>query len=429
MQQEKPVIHFAPKQIEFIANGFRKYNLAHGSVRSGKTVCTLFRFIQEVMVCPGSSIFIIGYSLSTIYQNVIALLFDVEELNFYKPYCTWSPGSHTLLFLDKKIKCLGAGDEGALGTVQGLTIDLCYCDEMTLYPESVIDMIDSRLSREHSKLYASMNPKQPDHKVKKWIDRAEAGDPDYYSLHFTLHDNIFLPDGYVENLRKNSSGMFYKRNFLGIWCMAEGAIYDFFDKTLHVRDRPPCAAEYYIAGLDYGTAGTTACVLIGVNTGRATQTGKRMWVEREFYWAVANTSRQKTDAEFVVDIKNFLEPYGVKALYIDPSAASLRLALQRAKLPCIDADNEVLDGIRKTASFIQQGTLSICSACTNLIKEMEAYVWDPQKAKKGEDAPLKVFDHALDALRYVIQTHNVPSYVAPKMATNDFRNYGQIRMG
>ena len=399
---------FSPKQLEFIYHANAKYNLAHGSVRSGKTVCTLFKFLQEVYACEGETIAIFGYSLASIYQNVISLIFNDPSLNYFSSFCHWS-SKGTLKFGLKTIICIGAGDEGAMGKIQGMTLDLCLCDEMTLYPEVVIDMIQTRLSKPWSKLYAAMNPKHPSHKCKQWIDKCDK-DPQYYSLHFSISDNPYLEQGYIDDLRTSLSGLFYKRNYLGIWCLAEGAIYDFFDVKLHVVNRPPKAAEYWIAAIDYGTRNPFCCLIIGVNTGRFDQTGRKLWVEKEYYWNPAVTYRQKTNSEFADDVQNFIEPYALKGIYVDPSAASFKLELQRRGIHCIDANNDVAYGIQQVSSEMHKGSLVICSECTNLIQEMEAYVWDSKKAEKGEDEPLKasgVFDHACDALRYAIASHRV----------------------
>lgn len=398
---------FSDKQVEFILNSNARYNIAHGAVRSGKTVCTLFRFLQEVAASEGSSIYIMGYSLSTIYRNVVSLIFDSEEFACFKPFCSWAKGSHTLLFGTREIKCIGCGDEGALGLIQGLTIDLVLCDEMTLYPLNVIDMLKTRLSRDRSRLFASMNPSYPQHKIKQWIDWAANGDKNYYALHFSIEDNPFLSQEYIFDLQKSLSGLFYKRNYLGIWCLAEGAIFDFFDRDLHVTSRPPKAADYWIAGLDYGATNPLACVLIGISRGQHDQTGVRMWAEKEYFWNPAVTHRQKTNYEFSEDIFQFLSPYDVKAIYVDPSAASFRLDLQKKGLHCVPANNEVLDGIGVMTSLVQKGVLSICSPCKNLIREIEGYVWDPKKAKIGEDEPYKVDDHLVDALRYAVFSHKV----------------------
>ena len=40
-----------------------------------------------------------------------------------------------------------------------------------------MDMIDTRLSNPHSMGYGAMNPSHPNHKLKKWIDLAESGNP------------------------------------------------------------------------------------------------------------------------------------------------------------------------------------------------------------------------------------------------------------
>src|SRR5271166_1057848 len=148
----------APKQIEFIKNANAKWNLAHGAVRSGKTVGTLFKFMREVTFCPDSQIFMVGHSSETIYHNAIRLLLESDQLSIFRPYCVWVAGKRQLKFRDKTITTLGAKDEGAIGQFQGKTMSLVYCDEMTLYPESIIDMIDTRLSNPWSKGYASMNP-------------------------------------------------------------------------------------------------------------------------------------------------------------------------------------------------------------------------------------------------------------------------------
>lgn len=401
---------FAKKQIEFILNSKAHWNLAHGSVRSGKTVGTLFRFMQACDNCPDSQIWMVGHSSDTIYQNAIRLLLESDQLAIFRPFCTWYAGKRQLKFRDKTISTLGAKDEGAIGGFQGKTFSLVYCDEMTLYPESIIDMIDTRLSNPHSMGFASMNPSHPNHKLKQWIDKAENGDRNYYSLHFTLDDNPYVDENYKQRIRDSLSGLFYKRNYLGLWCLAEGAIFDFFDKKIHVVSKPPAPAEYWVAGIDYGVSNAFACVLVGVSTGMYTQTGKRMWVEKEYYWDCKKTGRQKINSEFSDDIQQFLEPYALKGIYIDPSALSMKLELQRRGMHIIDANNDVFNGIQMMTTEMGKGNLYVHQDCPNLIKEIENYVWDSKKSAQGDDAPVKKGDHAVDALRYVMASHKVIEY-------------------
>ena len=120
------------KQHQFIDESIAPWNLAHGAVSTGKTVCTLIRFMQACAKCPDNQIFMVGHSSDTIYQNAIRILLESEELAFFRPFCTWQPGKRILRFRDKVIQTLGAKDEGALKKFRGLTASLIYCDEMTL---------------------------------------------------------------------------------------------------------------------------------------------------------------------------------------------------------------------------------------------------------------------------------------------------------
>jgi PBSX family phage terminase large subunit len=415
----------SPRQLEFIVNSTAHWNLAHGSVRTGKTVGTLFRFLQAAEKCPDSQIFMVGHSSDTIYQNAVRLVLESPQFAIFRPYCTWFAGKRQLKYKDKTITTLGARDEGAIGQFQGKTMSLVYCDEMTLYPESIIDMIDTRLSLPYSMGFASMNPSHPKHKLKEWIDKAAQGDPNYYALHFTLDDNPYVDEDYKNRIRNSLSGVFYKRNYLGLWCLAEGAIFDFFDYKLHTVSRPPMAADYWIASIDYGSNNPFCCLLIGVNTGRYTQTGAIMWVEKEYYWNPKKTGRQKINSEFATDVQIMLEPYSCKAIYIDPSAEAMQLELRRRGLHAVHANNDVQNGIQKLSQDLKNGNLVICRECTNLIREIEGYVWDNKYAEKGEDEPVKKDDHAVDSLRYAIASHKIAAVYDPYAAAVQHKQWMQ----
>lgn len=414
------------KQLQFLIESKARWNFAHGSVRTGKTVGTLLAFLVDCEACPDSQIYMSGHTAHTLYDNVIRLIFESPQFTIFKPMCSWSPGNRVLTFKDKKIKILGAKDEGAMGAFQGKTMSLFYGDEMTLYPTSIIEMINSRLSCPWSKGYGSMNPTYPDHIIKKWIDLAEEGDKNYYALHFVLEDNPFVDENYKMMLKNSSSGIFYKRNYLGLWCLAEGAIFDFFDQKIHVLNRAPAAAEYYVAGIDYGISNAFACIIVGVNTGTRTQTGKRMWVEKEYYWDCKKKGRQKLNSELADDVQEFLEPYGIRCTYIDPSALAMKLELQKRGMHVVEADNDVYNGIEVMTNEMCKGNLFILKECPNLIREIQNYVWDTRKSKMGEDEPVKKGDHAVDALRYVMQTHKVVAY---NPYTHNPIEYQQNRFG
>jgi len=158
-------------------------------------------------------------------------------------------------------------------------------------------------------------------------------------------------------------------------------------------------------------------VLVGYNDNQKPE----IWVEKEYYWDSKKMGFQKTNADYANDLNREFGGYPVRMAYLDPSAASFQTELRRQKIPVTQANNEVLDGIRCISTLLSERSLVICKNCTNLIKEIEGYVWDDKAVKRGEDKPMKQRDHAIDALRYVIF-----SYFGKKTTLKE-TNYGEMK--
>ena len=71
----------------------------------------------------------------------------------------------------------------------------------------------------------------------------------------------------------------------------------------------------------------------------------------------------------------------------------------------MDAQNDVLPGIRFQSQLLSNGTYKICSNCTETLKEYKNYLWDSKASERGEDKPIKNNDHSMDAQRYALYTH------------------------
>ncbi len=70
----------------------------------------------------------------------------------------------------------------------------------------------------------------------------------------------------------------------------------------------------------------------------------------------------------------------------------------------MNAENDVLLGIKITGKFIAGKNLVIHKSCKNLREHLQSYAWDPKAADRGEDKPIKKNDHDCDALRYACAT-------------------------
>jgi len=156
--------------------------------------------------------------------------------------------------------------------------------------------------------------------------------------------------------------------------------------------------------IDYGTGNPTVFLHI-------IDDGKTYWVDREYYWdSRAEGSHQKTDGQYVTDLKEFLSTYAPAAeCIIDPSAASLKAEMVMRGVWHSNAKNEVIDGIRTVSTLLGRKAIKIHKRCEMTRKELANYAWDKNAALKGEDAPIKQNDHAPDALRYFCHT-KVPKW-------------------
>lgn len=387
---------FSCKQIEAYNHSDARINIYEGSVRSGKSFIALLRFLRELRQGPDGAYLLAGKSQTTILRNMIQPL---QELTGGVIRLNLQLGEFTLF--GRKVYIVGANDERAEGKIRGLTLAGALVDEASLIPSNFFRQLLARLSIKDAKLFGTTNPDSPYHWLKAdFIDRGSELDIKVFK--FTLEDNPSLDPIYVENLKKEYRGLWYKRFILGDWVLAEGAIYDFFDYDIHTRKEPHTYAKYYMLGVDYGTDHPFAAVLVGFNDDHA----PNIWVEKEYVWDHKVKGHQKTASEYYQALyDNFYSLYPIKTTYIDPAALSFAVELRRNHRVTINANNDVLPGIHTVANLLVNGDLMICRNCPNLIKEIGGYVWDANAGKQGEDKPLKIRDDAVDSLRYVCHTH------------------------
>lgn len=255
-----------------------------------------------------------------------------------------------------------------------------------------------RCSVEGSKYWFNCNPDGPYHWFKvNWIDKQEEKHLLY--LHFTMDDNLSLSEKIKARYRSMYSGVFFLRYIKGLWAVAEGVIYDMFDKDRHVVDsiELPQQPVYYVS-CDYGTQNATVFLLW------CKALDGRWACIREYYYSGRDTRKQKTDSEFADDLKEWLRGIVPERVIVDPAAASFIAELKKRRYNVKKARNDVLDGIRFVAMLLNQDKIVFLRCCENTIKEFASYIWDEKAADRGEDKPVKVRDHAMDAVRYMCYT-------------------------
>lgn len=378
--------------------------IADGAIRSGKTVCMSLSFVFWAMANYSDQNFAMcGKTIGSFRRNVLMILklmlrsrgFQVADHRADNLVDISRNGvtNHFYIF--------GGKDESSQDLIQGITLAGVFFDEVALMPESFVNQATGRCSVDGSKYWFNCNPDGPYHWFKlNWLDKAK--EKNLLVLHFTMEDNLSLSEHIKERYRNMYTGVFFKRYILGLWAMAEGIIYDMFSEERHVKPileyvRLLIDGGRYVS-IDYGTQNATVFLLW--NKGR----DGKWYCIREYYYSGRDKGVQKTDSEYAEDLIRFLDGSPVKAVIVDPSAASFIAELNKRGFTVIQADNDVEDGIRLVAMLLNTERLAFSQSCKNTIMEFASYIWDPKAAERGEDKPIKQHDHAMDAVRYFCYT-------------------------
>ncbi|MFC6581741.1 phage terminase large subunit, partial [Planomonospora parontospora] len=259
------VVRLSPAQERSIAESTARINIWTGSVRSGKTIASLLRWLMYVVTAPrGGHLVIVGKTGDTISRNVFEPLMDPSLTGPVARRIFHTRGNPTANILGRRVEIISANDVRAESRLRGLTCAGAYVDEATLIPETFFDQLLARCSVSGAKIFCTTNPDAPNHWLRKrFLLRHRELDLRFW--HFVLDDNPALDPVYVANLKAEYSGLWYRRYVLGEWCMAEGAVFDMWDPDRHVVDSLPLMERWLGVGVDYGTVNPFAALLAGVS--------------------------------------------------------------------------------------------------------------------------------------------------------------------
>ena len=372
--------------------------ICDGAVRSGKTTVMISAFVIWAMENFDKTNFgICGKTVQSAERNVLKPLQQNEDLPYTMTYkvstrvLTVKCGKKTNWFY-----LFGGKDESSYMLIQGITLAGVFFDEVALMPRSFVEQAMTRtISYENAKYFFNCNPESPNHYFyRNWLENPREGTQ---HLHFQLEDNPTLSEKQIAQTKEKYTGVFYDRYILGLWVLAEGLIYPMFNDSC-ISETVPRDYSEYIVSMDYGIQNPTAMILWGKSEG--------VWYAvKEFYHSGRETGQQRTDQQYYDELDALAGDLPVRKLIIDPSATSfIALCNQKKRFHVWKANNDVVDGIQHTASCLQDGTIKINSCCKRTIQEFGLYSWDD---KAGEDKPIKENDHAMDAVRYFVNTTQI----------------------
>lgn len=377
-----------------------------GSVRSGKTTNVAACLPVMMSRIPEGDFCIVGVSQATIERNIIRSFRQM----FGEHNVTFKQGDKPKVYIAGRVfHCIGASDLRCESKIKGATFSGCIVDEVSELPEEVFMALVQRISPPGAFMMCTTNPDSPSHWFKtNYIDKADEVGLKHFIM--KLEDNPSLPEDYIRTLKASNTGVWYKRFVLGEWAKAEGLVYPTFDEGCIIKEAKPVNPIYRVA-VDFGTR--NPCVFLSI--GQDLAGWPRIWVDEERYFDSKKAGFHKNEMDNALDCIEFCAQRGIKEVIVDPSALSFIITIRREALrqglplSVIGGNNDKKgkdekQGVYAIGNLLGTGDLKIRSRCKNLINEMHSYCWKEKTDYTEREEPIKVNDHAIDALRYYINT-------------------------
>ena len=302
-------------------------------------------------------------------------------------------------------------------------IKLVILDELTEFfddgeGEDELSNIEATFVRGNSSgfqmIYLYNPPKNPNADINQWCKKMEERS-DCIHIHTTYQDVPveWLGQDLIDSAEemKVSDLKMYRWVWLGESTGIDDAIYYMFNQS-HITE-PKSGQRFPIIGIggDYGQQNATTFQAAGLDLG-----GKKLRGLGEYYHSGRESGHQKSPSEYARDFVEFVAILGGKYgtenvrfyLFLDPSAQGLQEEIKRAcriaRIPVVirNAENDVKLGISRVQKTLAFHLMSVSSDQERAINEFQTYEYDKDSIEKGKEEPVKIGDHCMDAIRYLV---------------------------
>ena len=390
--------------------------LFDGGGRSGKTHLICSWMVKEAFAHPGSRQLIARKirqaAKKTIFYNTLAsILRGVDGVHARKDDISYVFDNGSIIRID------GLDDEQRMMNVLGDDFLHIFLNEATQMSYRAMEYALTRLSQvlpndPAHKLIIDCNPRGPRH----WVHRVgiETVHPEtaialpdrsfWYRLNWTPLDNPFLGDDVIRTYSA-FAGNHRKHMLEGIWCEAEGAVYEEWDESIHLFGEAPAGFRDWprVMAIDFGFTNPFVCLWGAVDPDGC------LWIYRELY----KTNLLVSEAAREIKTMTRLDP-SPRFVVADHDAED-RATLNKAGIKTKRAKKDVLTGIQAVKERMKIGRngkprLRVHHGCHHLIHEMYEYIWEEGRGGLNtKEQPKKKDDHAQDALRYIVMALDGPA--------------------
>jgi hypothetical protein len=219
-------------------------------------------------------------------------------------------------------------------------------------------------------------------------------DTDYRSFHFTTYDNPYIPREEIEKAKQELPEDRFAQEYLAEFKKSEGLVFKEFDRDRHLFTDVIYGFSEKLAGVDFGFTNPTAVLDMKVKDGA-------FYVVHELY-RTGMTDEETAD---------YVSANRYNKVYPDPAQPQSIEVMKRKGVNIRDVvkgADSIQAGIDQIRELFKQNKLFIHSSCVNLISELETYSYaDKSPYRNATEKPIDEFNHAIDAMRYVVMTHSI----------------------
>lgn len=424
---------FSDKHIEYLHKAMDcKMSVAEGSVRASKTIINCIIACIYLETCEDKIHLATGSTLPNAKLNIGDCNgFGLEHL--FGGRCKWGKyKSNEALYIktktgEKVVVFAGGGKSDSYKKILGNSYGLWIATEINEHydsEDSRTSFIKVALARQIAskkiKILWDLNPCSPNHKIyKDYIDNYKDNGllGGYNYQHFTINDNLAIDDVRRDEIKSmyNPNTVWYKRDILGLRCVAEGLIYPHFaDNT----------SEYMITKEEAKKKGITH-IKIGVDFGG--NKSKNAFVCTGFTYGLREMIVLKAETHegyitpdrladlFVAFVKWCYNEYGKGGdTYCDSAEqiliAGIRSAIARERVPTNVHDAKKNPINQRIKLAIKKMSLKQCffveEDCEPLIEALCQAVWDNKEGHEDDRLDNNSYCvDVLDAWEYSYEPH------------------------
>ena len=385
----------------------KRYVIVKGSRASKKSKTTALWLILNLMKYPKANAMCIRAVYNTLEQSCFTeLKWACSQLGVSDRWMfTKNPLKATYVPTGQVILFRGLDNPESITSITVEHGYLCWCwwEEFSqVRNEEAFNKVDLSLRGQMDDGYfirhtITFNPWSDKHWCKKRFFDIEDDDVLAMTTNYLVNEFLGEQDKKVFDKMRLQSPRRYKVEGLGEWGLSEGLIYE----NWHIEDFDKSDERFRtmicIHGLDFGyTNDPTAFISSYVDLDNM-----KIYIFDEHY----QRGMLNSDIADMVKYKGFNKSEIIGDSAEPKSLDELRkLGLVRIK-PSVKGQGSILQGIQR----LQQFEIIVHPSCSNVIIELENYCWDKDKVDGNMmNKPIDDFNHALDALRYSLQSIDKP---------------------